>query len=51
MAIRCAILSSLLVVSGAAYSAAGDLDSTFGGSGVVNVGPVVAENPYHAAAW
>jgi hypothetical protein len=39
----------LFTVAGAAHAAAGDLDATFGGTGVVNVGPAV-EQPIHSAA-
>ena len=47
--VRTTLAAALFTVAGAAHAAAGDLDTTFGGTGVVNVGPVV-EEPIHAAA-
>jgi len=41
--VRATLAAALFTVAGAAHAAAGDLDTTFGGTGVVNVGPVVEE--------
>jgi uncharacterized delta-60 repeat protein len=45
---RLILAAALVVTACGARAAAGDLDTTFGGTGVVNVGPVV-ESPSHSA--
>jgi uncharacterized delta-60 repeat protein len=45
---RSILAAAFLASACAAHAAAGDLDTTFGATGVVNVGPVV-EQPSHAA--